>query len=99
MRGGNPRGRSAELDTTSLRAEAAAVRTPQSLPAEYSHEGWLVTQTDFNLFLRLTQVIKRLQKPVEQCFLYRGQTQTTACLSVSEKVCFCDRDTFTACVM
>lgn len=27
--GGNPRGRSAELDTTSLRAEAAAVRTPQ----------------------------------------------------------------------
>lgn len=27
--GGNPRGRSAELDKTSLRAEAAAVRTPQ----------------------------------------------------------------------
>lgn len=27
--GGNPRGRSAELDTTSLRVEAAAVRTPQ----------------------------------------------------------------------
>lgn len=51
--GGNPQ--------ESSRAEAAAVRTP----AAYSHEGRLVTQTDFNLFLRLTQVIKRLQKPVK----------------------------------
>lgn len=49
------RGIRAELDTTSLRAEAAAVRTPQSLPAEYSHEGRLVTQTDFNLFMALTR--------------------------------------------
>lgn len=54
------------------------------MSGHHSHEGW--TQTDFNLFLRLTQVIKRLQKPVEQCFLYSGQTQTTACLSVSENV-------------